>query len=69
MINNLKDVFADPYWNVHDQNYFIKMNGYGYPTSRMLPKYAYVIDNGLQSKFEAEYQLYLTDPATYSTEL
>jgi hypothetical protein len=69
MINGLKDVFESDYWNVHDQNYWIKMNGYGFPTSRMLAKYAYIIDNGLQDVFEVEYQKFLISKEQYTTEL
>jgi hypothetical protein len=53
--------YDQPYWNVHDQNYWIDMNGFGFPTSGMLDKYAYIIEQGKQDVFEQEYEEYIAE--------
>lgn len=59
MYTTIEEVFEAPYWNVHDQTYWCKMAGYGFPTSRIIAKYAWIIDNGKCATFEAEYNVYL----------
>lgn len=51
--------YDQPLWNVQDQKYWCKMAGYGYPTSRMQDKYAYIIEQKKCATFEAEYEAYL----------
>lgn len=61
MYTTIEEVFETPLWNVQDQSYWCKMAGYGYPTSRMQEKYAWIIDNGKCDTFEQEYQEYLAN--------
>jgi hypothetical protein len=59
--------YDDPYWNVQDQKYLCKMNGYGYPLSRIREPFKYIIEQGKCSTFEAEYQEYLASQQSGST--
>jgi hypothetical protein len=53
------DIFSNPYWNVNDQKYWCKMNGYGYPVLRIQEHFRYIIENKKCSTFEADYQAWL----------
>jgi hypothetical protein len=53
--------YNDPYWNLNDQKYLCKMNGWGYPISRIREPFKYIIEQKKCSTFEAEYAQWLED--------
>lgn len=56
--------YNNPYWNINDQRYWCKMNGYGFPVSRIRDPFRYIIEQGKCNTFESEYADYLATQDT-----